>query len=88
MMHRPITFAVLFIFLQSNFDMALADYAKALKLEPDYVQVYYTRARTWLYQEKWEKAKEDLTFAQKNGLNIFALFHKAYGSVANFEQVE
>jgi tetratricopeptide (TPR) repeat protein len=73
-------------FLTGNFDLALADYAKALELKPDYVQVYYTRARTWLDRKEWEKTREDLTAAKDKGLDISILFRKGYDSVADFEQ--
>ncbi len=57
-----------------------------MKLKPDYVQVYYTRARAWLYQKAWKKAKDDLTTAKDKGLDIPILFHKGYNSIADFEE--
>ena len=47
---------------------------------------YYMRAMARLTIEEWENGKTDLIKARDIGLDIIALFHQEFGSLANFEQ--
>ena len=71
---------------KGDFDRALQDFDKAIELHPENAEAYVIRGSTWLYQQEWEKAKADLTIAKDMGVDIIALFHNAYESIANFEQ--
>ena len=69
-----------------DFDKAIADYTKAIELNPDYAEVYGTRGEAWLHLKQWKRARADLTFVRNAGVDIVALFHNDYESVADFEQ--
>lgn len=71
---------------KEDFDSAIQDYTQAIQLKPDFPEAYSNRVEAWLHLQEWEKAKSDLTAAENMGLDIIALFHHEYGSVANFEQ--
>ena len=71
---------------KGDFDQALQDFNRAIELQPENAETYVIRGSTWLYLQEWEKAKADLTAAKDMGINIIALFHNDYGSIANFEQ--
>ena len=47
---------------------------------------YYIRAMAWLTLGEWENAKTDWITATDIGLDIIAVFHQEFGSIANFEQ--
>ena len=49
-------------------------------------KAYYSRAKVWLHQQKWEKARVDLTDAKKMNLNISVLFHNDYQNILDFEK--
>ena len=62
-------------------------YNEAIRLNPDLTETYYSRGATWLIQQEWEKAIEDLTTARNKQANIVSTeFRKDYGSVSDFEQ--
>ena len=71
---------------KGDFDQALQDFNKAIELHPENAEAYVIRGSTWLYQQEWEKAKADLTTAKDMGIDIIALFHNDYDSIADFEQ--
>ena len=55
----------------------------AIALKPDYAKAY---SKTFLHSYNNGQAKKDLQTAQDKGLDIIALFHNAFESVADFEQ--
>jgi len=50
---------------QKKWELALADYTQALKINPQYVDAYYNRGLVYSKQEKWELALADYTQALK-----------------------
>ena len=71
---------------KGEYDRAIKNFDKAIQLKPDYANAHCNRSGIWLNLHKWEKARSDLTIAQNMGVDIIALFHNAYASVADFEQ--
>ena len=72
---------------KSDYECAIADFTSAIDLKPHCVdEVYYNRARAWLHQEEWEKAKLDLKMAKKKDMKIIDVFRDDYGSVSDFER--
>lgn len=69
-----------------DFNQALKNYTKALRLDPDYAPAYYNRAMAWLHQQEWKKAEANLTIAADKGINITAVFNSDYQSIAGFEK--
>ena len=65
---------------------AMDDYNAAIKLNPDSGLAYGNCGVAWLHLQHWGNAKVDLTVAAILGVNIIALFHKIYKSVADFER--
>ena len=75
---------------------AIEDYDQAIpllserpesdRLKSDRVLFYRNRSMALLAEQEWEKAKSDLTQLETWGVDIIALFHKSYGSIADFEQ--
>ena len=65
---------------------AIEDYNAAIKLNPDADFAYGNCGVAWLHLRHWANAKVDLTVATILGVNIIALFHKIYKSVADFER--
>ena len=66
--------------------LAIADFTKVIQLQPDNSMAYYTRAKLWLYEKAWEKAKSDLMFARARGMDVTTLFNEEYGSVLEFKR--
>ena len=52
-----------------GYDLAIADYTKAIELKPDYADAYYSRSKAWLRLGDQEKAKSDMTTASNIGIN-------------------
>ena len=65
---------------------ATEDYNAAIKLNPDSGLAYGNCGVAWLHLQQWGNAKVDLTVAAILGVNIIALFHNIYKSVADFER--
>ncbi len=71
---------------KGEIERAIEDYDRAIQIKSDNVLFYNNRAIALLHLKEWEKAKSDLTIARNMGVDIMALFHNAYASVADFEQ--
>ena len=71
---------------KGEIDRAIENYDQAIRIKADNVLFYNNRGIALLHQQEWEKAKSDLTIARNMGVDIMALFHNAYASVADFEQ--
>ena len=65
---------------------AIEDYNAAIKLNSDAGLAYGNCGVAWLHLQQWGNAKVDLTVAIILRVNISALFHQIYKSVADFEQ--
>ena len=65
---------------------AVEDYNAAIKLNSDAGLAYGNCGVAWLHLQHWGNAKVDLTVATILRVNISALFHQIYKSVADFEQ--
>lgn len=52
-----------------DYDCAIADYTKAIELDPDNSDAYYRRSKAWLHLGETEKAKIDMKTASKIGIN-------------------
>jgi tetratricopeptide (TPR) repeat protein len=70
---------------KGDFDRAIADFTTAIDLNPELALAYYNRGEAWLHLGKWADVKSDLTTARNMGVDIIALFHNLYSSVADFE---
>ena len=68
-----------------NYEKAIEHYNNAIDHNPDLKEAYYNRGECWLHLQKWEKAADDLTTAQKMGINIVNAFHNSYDNVAEFK---
>ena len=71
---------------KGNYDQAIADFDEAIALKPDYAVAYSNRGIVYLLLQQWEQARKDLQTAQDKAVDIIALFHNVFGSVADFEQ--
>ena len=71
---------------KAELDSAIVDYTKALKLGPKVAESYYTRGEAWLLSKNWEEAESDLTAALLQNVDVAAVFHNTYESIAAFEQ--
>ncbi len=69
---------------KGEYNRAIEDYN--LAIERGYTDAYYNRAETWLHLREWEKAKEDLVTAKKQGVDIVAAFRNEYKNIAAFER--
>ncbi len=65
---------------------AIEDYNAAIKLNPDAGLAYGNCGVAQLHLQHWGNAKVNLTVAKILRVNIIALFHSIYKSVADFEQ--
>lgn len=68
-----------------NFGTAIADFSKAIDLDPENAGAYSNRGEAWLYLKEWQKARTDLTKAKGMGYDIVESFHNDYESVEDFE---
>ena len=73
-------------FPKGEFHLAIKDYTKAIEQDPDFAEIYNDRAIVWLYLQKWQEAKADLTVAKTMRVDIVSEFHNRYESVTDFEQ--
>ncbi len=48
---------------------AIANYTKAIELNPEYADAYYRRSKAWLHLGEEEKAKSDMKTASSIGIN-------------------
>lgn len=60
-----------------NFDAAMADYATALKLQPDGGEIYYNRGITYEHAHQFAKAQADFVTAYNQGLRS-RLLHERF----------
>ena len=74
-------------FFTGEFNLAIEDYTTAMGINPQDAPVHFYRALVWLYLQNWDKAKEDLVTAKRIGLDVSALVHSLYKSVADFERI-
>lgn len=72
---------------KGEFDLAIADYTKAIELNPEGSGVYGNRGIVWLILQNWHNAREDIAAAKRIGLDVSTWFHKLYKSVENFERI-
>ena len=86
-MPKPITIAVLLILKRGELDRALADYNKAIELDPNYAEAYNNRGITWLRLQEWENFRSGFLAARDVGIDIAIRFRNVCGSVANFERI-
>ena len=69
---------------KGEYNRAIEDYDTAIEL--DYIDAYYNRGEAWLHLREWDKAKEDLITAKKEGVDIVAAFRNEYKNIAAFER--
>jgi tetratricopeptide (TPR) repeat protein len=50
---------------QQKWDLAVAQYSKAIALDPNYAEVYYNRGVVYYKQQKWDLAVAELTTGGK-----------------------
>jgi tetratricopeptide (TPR) repeat protein len=64
-----------------DFEQALADYAKALAIQPGYGEAYYNRGIAYEGQHRFDDARRDFITAYNHGLRTGALYDRlvAYG---------
>lgn len=73
-------------FSKIDIHRAIEDYNAAIKLNSDAGLAYGNCGVACLHLQQWGNAKVDLTVAVILGVNIIALFHNIYKSVADFER--
>ena len=61
---------------KGELELAIANYTKAIEIEPDYADAYYNRGGAWLRLGKPEKAKSDLAAARHLGSEDLAALDK------------
>ena len=71
---------------KGEINRAIEDHNQAIQIKSDNVLFYNDRSIALLQVQEWEKARSDLTIARNMGVDIIALFHNAYASVADLEQ--
>lgn len=74
-------------FLKNRIDKAIEDYTMAIKCNPSEANAYNKRGEAFLHLQEWEKANVDLATAKRMEIDIIAVFHNSYISVAEFEQI-
>lgn len=65
---------------------SIKEYSTTIELEPEFADAYRNRGIAWLHLKEWEKAREDFIIATEMGVDVIALFHRTYESIADFEQ--
>ena len=73
-------------FDKGEIDKVIKEYSTAIELNPEFADAYRNRGIAWLHLKEWEKAREDLIIATEMGVDVIALFHRTYESIADFEQ--
>ena len=71
-------------FYQGEYDQAIQYYSRAIELGS--TMTFCNRGEAWLHLAEWEKAREDLTRAKNEGVDIVGSFRNYYKDVADFEQ--
>ena len=54
---------------KGEYNLAIAAYTKAIEIEPDNADAYYSRSKAWLHLGEKEKAKSDMKIASSIGIN-------------------
>ncbi len=54
---------------KGELELAIADYTKAIALNPEFADAYYRRSKAWLHLGETEKAKADMQIASNIGIN-------------------
>ena len=85
-MPKPTAIAVNTYHKKGDYDRAIADYNKAIELNPNLAEAYNNRGTVWLHLEDWEKARFDLTVAKAIGADIVTEFRNDYESIPDFER--
>ena len=70
---------------KGEYDKAIADFNKAIRLDPTYARPYYTRGVTWFHKKQFDKAITDLSEA----IRLDPKFVAAYiyrGNIWGFKQ--
>ena len=71
-------------FYQGDYKQAIQYYIQAIELGS--IITFCNRGEAWLHLAEWEKAREDLTRAKNEGVDIVGSFRNYYKDVADFEQ--
>lgn len=77
-----------------DYELAIADYTKAIELKSDYADAYYRRSKTWLHLGETEKAKSDMATASNIGINsttaseeILRNYDRAWKTLGNISDI-
>jgi Flp pilus assembly protein TadD len=79
--HRGIAY-----YKQGQYDQAIADYTKALEINPKYADVYNNRAYAYYYLKDYGRAWADLHEAQQLGAKIDTGFLKILREASGREE--
>ena len=71
---------------KGDVDLVIADYTKAIELDPNYAEAHYNRSMCWLHLQNWQEAKSDLIVAKSKGMDIIAAFRGYYENIEAFER--
>ena len=71
-------------FYQKNYMQGIQYGSRAIELGSTIA--FFNRGEAWLHLAEWEKARDDLTRADNEGVDIVDLFRNDYKDVADFEQ--
>ena len=72
---------------KGELNSAIVNFTKAIELDPDYAEAYSNLGIIWLYLQRWENFRSDLSAARGVGVDISIGFRNICGSVANFERI-
>jgi len=63
--------------LKGEYDKAIADYTKAIEINPKYAKAYYNRGLAYYLKKEYDKAWEDVYKAQGLGFKVHPGFLNA-----------
>ena len=59
---------------KNNYNSAIENFTKAIKIDPDYADAYYTHGTVYYWQEDYDNAIEDYNQAIRINPNLFEAY--------------
>ena len=60
---------------KSKIESAIADYSRAIELDPNHREAHFNRGLIWVEEEQWDNAKSDFTKARALGFDLSGYFN-------------